>query len=56
MQFATLIHARTPRVKCPEHGVQVIELAWAEKHGHFTLLFESFAIEVMRSTKTLTDA
>ena len=56
MQFATLIHARTPRVKCPEHGVQVIELPWAEKHGRFTLLFESFAIEVLRSTQNLTAA
>ena len=26
MQFETLIHAKTPRVKCPEHGVMVIEL------------------------------
>jgi transposase len=56
MQFVTLIHARTPRVGCPGHGVQVIELPWAEKHGRFTLLFESFAIEVLRGARSLSDA
>ena len=56
MQFATFIHARTPRVKCPEHGVQVIELPWAEKHGRFTLLFEGFAIKMLLAAKSTTDA
>jgi transposase len=44
MQFLTLIHARTPRVDCPEHGAKVIELPWASKHSRFTLLFKAFAI------------
>ncbi len=56
MQFATFLHARTPRVECPEHGVQVVELPWAEKHGRFTLQFEAAAIDVLQRTKTLTDA
>lgn len=56
MQFETLIHARTPRVHCPEHGVQVIELPWAEKYSRFTLLFEVFAIAVIQGAKSGTDA
>ncbi len=39
MQFETLIHAKTPRVRCSDDEVKVIELPWAEKGSHFTLLF-----------------
>lgn len=56
MQFATLIHARTPRVDCPGHGAKVIELPWASKHSRFTLLFEAFAIEVLRTARSVKDA
>jgi len=56
MQFETLIHARTPRVSCPEHGVRVIELPWAKKYSHFTLLFEAFAIEVLKASKSIKHA
>ena len=56
MQFKTFVHARTPRVRCPRHGVQVVELPWAEKYGHFTLPFESHAIDVIQGAKSLTDA
>lgn len=56
MQFETLIHARTPRCKCPEHGVKVIDLPWTAKRSHFTLLFEAFAIEVIRAARSIKDA
>ena len=56
MQFETLIHARTPRVSCPEHGVRVIELPWAKKYSRFTLLFEAFAVEVLKASKTVKHA
>ena len=49
MQFETLIHAKTPRVKCADHKVKVIELPWASKSSHFTLLFEAFAIDVLKA-------
>ena len=52
MQFETRIHAKTPRVKCSKHGVKVIELPWANKYSHFTLLFEAFAIEVLNAAKS----
>lgn len=49
-QFQTFLHAEPPRVKCPEHGVRQVRLPWAEPHARFTLLFEAFAIEVLRET------
>ena len=56
MQFVTVIHARTPRVSCPKHGVKVIELPWASKGSRFTLLFEAFAIDVLKAAKSVKDA
>jgi len=49
-QFQTLLHAEPPRVKCPEHGVRQVRLPWAEPHARFTVLFEAFAIQVLRET------
>jgi transposase len=50
-QFQTLLRARTPRVDCPTCGVLTAALAWAHPHGRFTLLFESFAIDVLSLTQ-----
>ncbi len=49
-QFQTFLHASPPRVACPEHGVRQVRLPWAEPHGRFTLLFERFALDVLRQT------
>jgi transposase len=49
-QFRTLLHARIPRVKCPEHGVVQVRVPWAEPRARFTLLFERLAIEVLLET------
>lgn len=49
-QFRTLLHARTPRVNCPDHGVRQARLPWAEPGSRFTLLFEALAIDVLLST------
>ena len=46
-QFLTFLHARAPRVKCPEHGVRNVALPWAEPHSRFTVLFERLAIDVL---------
>ena len=46
-QFLTFLHARVPRVSCPEHGVRQVRLPWAEAGSRFTHLFEVFAIEVL---------
>ena len=45
--FLTFLHARPPRVECPEHGVRQVRLPWAEPHSRFTVLFERLAIDVL---------
>ena len=55
-QFKTILHARVPRVKCPEHGVKQVNVPWAEKGSRFTLFFERFAIDVLLATQTVTGA
>ena len=47
-QFVTYLHARPPRVNCPDHGVRQVRLPWAEAHARFTLLFERLAIDVLK--------
>ena len=47
-QFKTMVVCEVPRVKCQEHGTQVVSVPWAEKFGRFTKLFERFAIDVMQ--------
>lgn len=56
MQFRTLIRARTPRSKCPEHGVKTMAVAWAAPQGRFTLLFERFAVEVLLASGSVSQA
>ena len=46
-QFLTFLHARVPRVSCPEHGVRQVRLPWAEAGSRFTHLFEVLAIDVL---------
>jgi transposase len=48
-QFKTYVVADVPRVKCPDHGTQTVNVPWSEPRGHFTALFERFAIDVMRA-------
>jgi transposase len=44
----TLLHAKTPRVACPQHGVKRIQLPWAEPLSRFTLLFECKTIDFLK--------
>lgn len=46
--FLTYVHARVPRVKCPDHGVRQARVPWAEPNSRFTLLFEALAIAVLK--------
>lgn len=46
-QFLTYLHARAPRVSCPEHGVRQASLPWAEPSSRFTHLFEGLAIDIL---------
>lgn len=52
-QFQTHLHARPPRVRCEQHGVRQVRLPWGEPLSRFTLLFESFAIDVLWETDVL---
>jgi transposase len=47
-QFLTCLHARLPRVNCPEHGVVQMRLPWAEPMSRFITLFERFTIDVLK--------
>jgi transposase len=48
-QYRTILHGAAPRVRCPEHGVRVARLPWAEPHGRFTALFERLAIDWLKA-------
>lgn len=55
-QFKTLLHARVPRVDCPEHGVLQVKVPWAEARSRFTLLMERFIIDVLQQCANITAA
>ena len=55
-QFKTILVGRVPRIECPEHGVQAVEVPWAQKSSRFTILFERFAIDVLLATQTVQGA
>ena len=56
MQFKTLLHSKSPRIECQEHGVKTMPLPWARKSSGFTLLFEAFAVAVLQASKSTEDA
>jgi len=43
------IVTREPRVKCPDHGVRVARLPWAETHSHYTRSFEQEVIDTLKT-------
>ncbi len=47
--FPCYVHCRRPRTKCKEHGVRVVEAPWARKGSRYTLLFESYAMLLMKT-------
>src|ERR1022692_3738763 len=51
--FSTYLHARPPRVDCPEHGVLQVRLPWAEPMSRFTILFERLAVDVLKECGVL---
>jgi transposase len=48
-QYRTVLHAQPPRCHCPEHGVRVVKLPWAEPSSRFTALFEALAIAWLKA-------
>jgi len=53
MQFSTYIHCQLPRVRCKEHGAKTVTAPWAGKNSRFTLLFEAFAIRVLKAARSV---
>jgi transposase len=53
MKFETIIQARIPRCNCTDCGVKTVAVPWAGKHSRFTLMFEAFAIEVLKMAASL---
>ena len=48
-QYAAYLHARVPRVKCPQGcGVKKVRVPWARRGSGFTLLFESLIMALVR--------
>ena len=47
--FPCYVHCRRPRIKCKEHGIRVVTAPWARKNSRYTLLFESYAMLLMKS-------
>lgn len=46
-QYEAYLHARVPRVKCPEHGVKRVQVPWARPSSGFTLLFEALVMALV---------
>lgn len=53
-QMQTIIRCQIPRVRCGEHKVRTLQVPWAEPHGHFTLFFEAFCIQLLQATQNQT--
>jgi len=55
-QDGIYLHARVPRVKCPEHGVHQVPVPWAREGSKFTLLYEALIMTLVREMPVLTAA
>lgn len=51
-QYKTIVVAEVPRVKCSEHGTQMVKVPWAEARSRFTAWFERLAIDVLGECST----
>jgi transposase len=55
-QHKTLLHARQPRIQCPDHGVKTVEVPWARPGAGFTLLMEAFILLLVQGGMTPSQA
>lgn len=46
--FPCYVHCRRPRIKCDD-GIHVVTAPWARPNSRYTLLFESYAMLLMKS-------
>jgi transposase len=52
-QLKTFLHARIPRVNCPDHKVVQVKVPWAEARSRFTLLMERWIIDMLQQCATV---
>ncbi len=52
-QHQTFLHARTPRVDCPQCGVHRVAVPWSRRDSGFTLLFEALVLMLAKSMPIL---
>jgi transposase len=55
-QHKTFLHARQPRIDCPDHGVKTVEVPWARPGAGFTLLMEAFILVLVQGGMTARQA
>jgi transposase len=55
-QHQTFLHARLPRVTCPQHGVKTAAVPWARPGSGFTLLMEVYTVLLVQNGMTPTEA
>ena len=48
-QHRTELHARAPRVTCPDCGVRKVVTPWARSGSGFTLLFEAYVLALAKA-------
>lgn len=52
-QFKTFLHARIPRVECPEHGVLQVRVPWSLPGSRFTSMFERLVIDWLKDASVV---
>lgn len=55
-QHKTLLHARQPRIECPDHGVKTVEVPWGRPGSGFTLLMEAFILMLVQGGMNVAQA
>lgn len=55
-EHKTLLHARQPRIECPDHGVKTVAVPWSRPGSGFTLLMEAFILVLVQGGMTPTQA
>ena len=48
MQLKTIIECEVPRVRCEDHGVRQLPVAWAEGNARFAAMFEALVINWLK--------
>ena len=48
-QYKTYLVASIPRINCPDHKIKSISVPWSRSNSHFSMLFESYAIELLQA-------